>query len=111
LCINTFACLKLNQYLSELFVSYSSEKPNCTKMILVALKWSPLGGSVQVGSSLACKYQYKVVRLIVANTLAYYETPLEWSTVRGSVRVGSGLACKYPTSVVVDDSDKHFSLL
>ncbi len=32
LCINTFACLKLNRYSTGLFVSYSSVKPNCTKV-------------------------------------------------------------------------------
>jgi hypothetical protein len=32
LCINTFACLKIKQYSTGLFVSYSSEKPNCMKI-------------------------------------------------------------------------------
>jgi hypothetical protein len=31
LCRNTFAGPKINQYSTGLFVSYSSEKPNCTK--------------------------------------------------------------------------------
>jgi hypothetical protein len=31
LCISTFASEKINQHSTGLFVSYSSEKPNCTK--------------------------------------------------------------------------------
>ncbi len=34
LCINTFACLKINQCSTGLFVSYSSEKPNCMKLLM-----------------------------------------------------------------------------
>jgi hypothetical protein len=33
LCINNFACLKIDQYSTGLFVCYSSEKPNCTKIV------------------------------------------------------------------------------
>jgi hypothetical protein len=32
LCLNTFACLKINRYSTGLFVSYSSVKPNYTKV-------------------------------------------------------------------------------
>jgi len=34
-CINTFVCLKINKYSSGLFVSYSREKPNCTKQATI----------------------------------------------------------------------------
>jgi hypothetical protein len=45
LCINTFACLKINQYSTGLFVSYSQKNPIVQNYFRPSLSPGPSGGS------------------------------------------------------------------
>jgi hypothetical protein len=51
-----FWCLKINQYSTRLFVSYSQKNP-------ITQKYAPKKDFYQVGSGLTCKYYPKLERL------------------------------------------------
>jgi hypothetical protein len=53
------SCVLINQYSTGLFVSYSSEKPNCTKWVKIKIKCS------QCGSALTC---YEVASVLTVLT-------------------------------------------